>query len=85
MPITLTIPTDIIESSKIPRTQVKQALYIEMAYALYARGITSLGMARKLSKLDKWAFIEGLAERGIQRHYYESELKEDITYASGCK
>ncbi|MCP4701210.1 MAG: UPF0175 family protein, partial [Gammaproteobacteria bacterium] len=31
--------------------------------------------------LSKRAFLEGLAQRGIERHYAEDELKEDIAYA----
>ncbi len=85
MSLVINIPNDILESAKIPRAEFKQTLYQEMAFALYARGIASLGSARKLSKLDKWTFLDGLAERGIERHYYETELKEDIAYAAGCK
>jgi len=44
-----------------------------------------MGTARKLAKIDKWKFLEGLAERGIERHYNEAELKEDITYANSHK
>ena len=42
-----------------------------------------MGNARKLANLDKWAFVEGLAERGIERHYFEQELDEDIRYGCG--
>jgi len=85
MSLSITIPNDIVESAKIPRAEIKQTLCREMAFVLYARGLTSLGSARKLARLDKYAFIEGLAERGIERHYFETELKEDIAYAAGCK
>ena len=40
-----------------------------------------MGTARRLAALDKWAFLEGLAERGIERHYGDQELDEDIRYA----
>ncbi|MFZ1640546.1 MAG: UPF0175 family protein [Candidatus Contendobacter sp.] len=36
----------------------------------------------RLAKLDKWTFLEGLAERKIERHYGEDELEEDINYAN---
>ena len=45
----------------------------------------SLGMARRLSGLSKWEFIDGLAERGIPWHYDKRELEEDITYAKGSQ
>ena len=41
-----------------------------------------MGLARKLSGLSKWKFIEALAERRIQRHYGEKELMEDIEYGN---
>lgn len=40
-----------------------------------------MGIARKLAGLTRWEFIEGLAERGIQRHYYEKDAGEDVKYA----
>lgn len=82
MAISITIPDDVLESAKILRRELKQELLKEMAFALYSRGITSMGTARKLAKIDKWKFLEGLAERGIERNYNEAELKEDITYAN---
>jgi len=85
MAISITIPDDVLESAKIPRSELKQELLKEMAFALYSRGITSMGTARKLAKIDKWMFLEGLAERGIERHYNEAELKEDIAYANSHK
>ena len=85
MAISITIPDDVLESAKIPRSELKQELLKEMAFALYSRGITSMGTARKLAKIDKWKFLEGLAERRIVRHYNEAELKEDIAYANSHK
>ena len=85
MAISITIPDDVLESAKIPRSELKQELLKEVAFALYSRGITSIGTARKLAKIDKWMFLEGLAERGIERHYNEAELKEDIAYANSHK
>jgi predicted HTH domain antitoxin len=85
MAISITIPDDVLESAKIPRSELKQELLKEMAFALYSRGITSMGTARKLAKIDKWKFLEGLAARGIERHYNEAELKEDIAYANSHK
>jgi predicted HTH domain antitoxin len=81
MAITLRIPDEIASAIKLPHKQLDWQLAIEMAYALYARGLVSMGTARRLAKLDKWAFLEGLAERQIERHYSEHELEEDIDYA----
>jgi predicted HTH domain antitoxin len=40
-----------------------------------------MGVARRYAELDKWAFLAGLAKRGIPRHYGDDELAEDISYA----
>ena len=85
MALTITIPDDLLASARLPRTELKQALLKEIAFALYDRGISSMGTARRLAKIDKWAFLEGLGERVITRHYDEAELREDIAYAAGHK
>jgi predicted HTH domain antitoxin len=81
MALTLSIPDDILAAIKLPRKQLDRQLTIEMAFTLYERGLASMGTARRLAALDKWAFLEGLAERGIERHYGDQELDEDIRYA----
>ncbi len=82
MPLSIVIPDEIIEIIKVPRNQVKQVLCREMAFALYAQGMASLGAARRFANLDKWQFLDGLAERRIERHYSDTELDEDIEYAA---
>jgi predicted HTH domain antitoxin len=77
--MTLNIPDEIVAAIKWPREQLDRQLSVEMAFALYQRGLASMGSARRLAQLDKWAFIEGLAERRIARHYGEKELEEDIS------
>ncbi len=54
---------------------------IELAIALYARGVLSLGQARRLAKLSKWELLEELAKRGVERHYTREELEDDINFA----
>jgi len=81
MNVVLTIPDDVIQSLKLPRQQIETELKQEMAFALYQRGLASMGVARRYAELDKWAFLDGLAKRGIARHYDEEELNEDIAYA----
>jgi len=83
MAIFIEIPDDIMETVKLPPEKAKHELKKEMAFSLYQRKLIYRGSARKLSGLDKWAFIEGLAERGIERHYSERELQEDMRYGSG--
>lgn len=81
MTLTLIIPDDVLESLKLPRDRMEIELKQEMAYTLYERGLASMGVARRYAEINKWAFLDGLAKRGIQRHYSEEELSEDIDYA----
>jgi len=81
MSLILHIPDEILESLNIPLEKVKKELQKELAFLLYQRGLASMGVARKLAGISKWEFIEGLAERGIERHYTEKELQEDLDYA----
>jgi predicted HTH domain antitoxin len=64
---------------------MENELIKEIAFTLYDRGLTSMGVARRFAALSKWAFIEGLAQRCIPRHYYASEVEEDINYARSCQ
>jgi len=81
MAIVLTIPDEILETLKIPKKKAEKELKKELAFLLYSRELTSMGMARRLAGITKWEFIEGLTERGIQRHYDMRELEEDMQYA----
>jgi len=83
MALVLTIPDEILETIKLPKKQAERELLKELAFLLYERELASMGVARRLSGLTKWDFIEGLAERRIQRHYDEKELEEDLKYAKG--
>ena len=85
MAIVLTIPDEILETPKLPKKQIEEELKKELAFLLYERGLASLGIARRLTGMSKWEFIEGLAKRKIPRHYDEKEFEEDIKYAKGCQ
>ena len=65
MAMTLNIPDEVATAIKWPRKNLEQQLAVEMAFALYGRGLISLGAARRLAQLDKWSFLEGLAERRL--------------------
>lgn len=54
---TLNIPHGVVAVIKWPYQQMDQQLAIEMAFALYGRDLISMGVARRLAKLDKWAFF----------------------------
>ena len=77
----ISIPEDVIVSIKIPEKDLEKVLKLELATALYQRGVISPGNARKLAGMSKWEFIEELGKRKIERHYTERELEEDLAFA----
>ncbi|MFW5946816.1 MAG: UPF0175 family protein [Candidatus Natronoplasma sp.] len=77
------IDEDILHAIKLPKKDREKMLKLELALALYQRGVISLGKARKLAEMGKWEFIDELKKRKIERHYTERELEEDIGFAEG--
>jgi len=82
-PFVIRIPRDVVEGARLPEGEFEKVARIELAIALYARGVLSLGQARRLAGLSKWEFLEELARRGIERHYTREELEDDIAFATG--
>jgi predicted HTH domain antitoxin len=83
MSITLHIPDSVARSLRIPEGEAEQRLRQELAVALYARGLLSLGKASELAGTSRFQFSELLTQQNIARHYGEEELAEDLKYASG--
>lgn len=83
MNITLHIPDSIARSLRIPEGEAEQRLRQELAGALYARGLLSLGKASELAETSRFLFADTLTQRNIARRYGEEELAEDLTYADG--
>jgi predicted HTH domain antitoxin len=81
MNITVHIPESIAQSLRVPEAEAEQRVREELAAALYARGLLSFGKAAELAAVDRFAFANVIAERGISRHYGEDELNEDTGYA----
>ena len=80
--VVIRIPKDIVEGARVPEGEFEKVARIELAIALYARGILSLGQARRLARLTKWELLEELAKRGVERHYTREELEDDIAFAA---
>ena len=78
----ISIDEDILNAIKLPKKDKEEMLKLELALALYQRGVISLGKARKLAGMGKWEFIDELKKRKIERHYTERELEEDIEFAN---
>lgn len=83
MAIQLTIPDAIAEALRLPRDDRGHALQVELAVALYARGILGFGKARDLAGMSKLEFGQALGARGVARHYGEVDLEDDLRHARG--
>ena len=81
MSIQLHIPDSIAQALRLPPPEQQQQLMIELAMALYARGILSFGKARELSGLSKYELGLLLGKRSIPRHYTADDLHSDLDYA----
>lgn len=81
MSIQLHISDSITQALRLPALEQQQQLMVELAIALYGRGILSFGKARELSGLSKYEFGLLLGKRNIPRHYAASDLQGDLDYA----
>lgn len=75
------IRDDVYDAIKLPDAQKERTLKEELAVSLYEQDILSFGKARSLSELSKREFHQLLGDRGIERHYTDEELDEDVRYA----
>lgn len=83
MSITLHIPDSVARSLRIPEGEAEQRLLQELAVALYAQSLLSLGKASELAGTSRFLFADILTQRNVARHYGKEELSEDLTYAGG--
>ena len=83
MSLILEIPDQVAQSMRLPLVEQKEQVMIELAVALYARGILSFGKARQLTNLNRIEFGQLLGRREIPRHYTMQDLEDDIAYARG--
>ena len=81
MSIQLQIPDSIAQALRLPPPEQQEQLMVELAIALYTRGILSFGKARELCGLGKYEFGLLLGKRGIPRHYTTDDLHSDLNYA----
>ena len=81
MSLQLSIPDSILQAIRLPEPRIEQALLQELATALYAQDLLSLGKARELAQMDKYEFGQLLTQHSIVRHYGPEELEDDLTYA----
>jgi predicted HTH domain antitoxin len=79
----LEIPAEIVAATRLPQAEIEDEFRKELALALYQRGLLSSGKASSFAKMTRWEFETLLGQRQITRHYSESDLEDDIAYASG--
>ncbi len=82
MTILIEIPDTVARAIRIPRKEQKRQLKIELALSLYTQGILSFGKAAELAAMTKMEFNLLLGKRNIPRQYDETDLQDDIAYAS---
>ena len=83
MPYRVEIPDSVARGLLLPESEIESRLRIELAVALYAQGILSLGKASELADMSRLSFGELIGKRNIPRHYTEEDLKQDLDYARG--
>jgi predicted HTH domain antitoxin len=83
MAIVIEIPDTVARAIRIPRKQQQRQLKTELALSLYTQGILSFGKASELAEMTKLEFSLLLGKRNIPRQYDETDLQDDIAYASG--
>lgn len=79
----LEIPQDVTDALRLPPSDRDRELRVELALALYQRGILPGGKARKLAAMTRWEFEHLLGQRQIVRHYGEDDFQEDSQYGKG--
>ena len=80
MSVTLDIPDDVLAALPMPEQERKGYLLLEIACALYARDLLSLGRAAELAGMPKITFGQEIGSRGIARHYTDAELEADLAH-----
>jgi len=81
----LEVPAEVVDAAKLPPGEIEREFLKELALALYQRGVLSLGKARLLAQMTRWEFEELLGQRGVLRHYTQTDLEEDMQYALGSR
>ena len=80
MGMMLNIPDSVLQGLRIPEGEIAQRLRTELAIALYAQGALALGKA-ELAQMERKPFGDLIGQRGIARHYGDTDLAQDISSA----
>lgn len=80
---TIELPGDVYDAVNVPEDVRDEVLRRELAVSLYREQLLSAGKARELAGCSRREFHDLLGERGVERHYTDEELAEDLDYARG--
>ena len=84
MPISVTVPDDVVAALKLPPRSVESELRKELAVHLVAEGLLPVASACRLAGWSRLAFERLLGERRIPVGYTTDDLDHDIqTLSSG--
>jgi len=81
--LTLDIPDELLAKLPVPPSERAEFLRMEVACALYARNVLSLGKAAELAGVAKFDIGIEVGRRGIPRHYSAQDLEADLAHARG--
>jgi predicted HTH domain antitoxin len=72
--MSLIIPDDILQATRMSAAEMKQ----ELAVLLFEREKLTLGQASRLAGMSQWRFQQLLASRQIPIHYDVAEFEADL-------
>jgi predicted HTH domain antitoxin len=85
MLVTMEIPDEVVNGMRLPASDAQTEVRKEVALALYARGLMSIGKATELAGVPRSNFEAILAKRHVERPYEATELERDLAWAKGAK
>jgi predicted HTH domain antitoxin len=83
--LTFDVPDSVLQEIHLPPAAAQAEVTKEVAVALYARGLLSLGRASEFSGMTRPEFEFLLAQRHVERPYDVAELERDLAWAKGAK
>jgi predicted HTH domain antitoxin len=78
MPISVTVPDDVLAALKLPPRSVESDLRRELAVHLVAEGLLPVASACRLAGWSRLAFERLLGERKIPTGYTTDDLEQDV-------
>ena len=72
--MSITIPDEILQSTRLTAAEILQ----ELALALFQREKLTLGQASRLAGMSRWQFHQLLGSRNIPIHYGVADFEADL-------